>query len=146
MAVSTPARRPSVPTLNDPHSATLPHGAMLKLGRQVFEEPSPVKKVVVDSSINRDQAERLIRENGFEKGTYVIRESSTNPGSFVLCVCSPTKTVLHFPMEAHPPPGRGFTLLNEVQYKNFDSLEAILEFCASPAAEGIVTRLTKRLA
>ncbi len=84
----------------------------------------------------------MLLRGGMQDGQYVIRESRSHPGSYVLCVAEQGLS-RHYPLErTNDPPG--YLLLSPDPPRFFPSIDAALEYYSS-RVEGLSVRLRHRL-
>ena len=110
-----------------------------------YELPQVLVKITVDPRIEKEDADNLIARAGLMDGMYVLRESRSHPGCYVLCVCYHGR-VLHYPIERCEGQHKGsYVLLCPNVRHRFEDLAHIVDFYSKPTQDGIITPLTERV-
>ncbi|KAM7345659.1 SH2 ankyrin repeat kinase [Cochliomyia hominivorax] len=90
--------------------------------------------------ISREYAEELIRNEGSEDGTFLVRESNTAAGDFVLTLMYQGE-VCHYQIRRH---GEDAFFSIEDKVKILHGLDTLVDFYQQ-GANGLVTKLTKHI-
>ncbi|XP_043643754.1 tyrosine-protein kinase Shark [Drosophila teissieri] len=90
-------------------------------------------------SLSREAADDLLKQ-GYEDGTFLVRESSTAAGDFVLSLLCQGE-VCHYQVRRHGGEDAFFSIDDKVQTKILHGLDTLVDFYQQ-AANGLPTKLT----
>lgn len=96
----------------------------------------------VAANIDKELADSMLLRAGLHNGDFVLRESRSHPGSFVVCVVEHGE-VRHYPLERCDDPA-GYNLLSPEPPRFFSSIDQTIEFYKH-TVEGITVRLRNRV-
>ncbi|KAH8277965.1 hypothetical protein KR018_011088 [Drosophila ironensis] len=90
-------------------------------------------------NLSREAADDLLRQ-GYEDGTFLVRESSTAAGDFVLSLLC-QEEVCHYQVRRHGGEDAFFSIDDQVQTKILHGLDTLVDYYQQ-AANGLPTKLT----
>ncbi|XP_020798316.1 tyrosine-protein kinase shark [Drosophila serrata] len=90
-------------------------------------------------SLSREAADDLLKQ-GYEDGTFLVRESSTAAGDFVLSLLC-QEEVCHYQVRRHGGEDAFFSIDDKVQTKILHGLDTLVDYYQQ-AANGLPTKLT----
>jgi hypothetical protein len=112
----------------------------------VYQEiPATQVKVNVNPDLTREQADSILKKGGMKVGDYVLRTSLSHPGSYVICLVTPTG-ILHYPVErlAQPPFDGHFLVISPEERRRFECLAEVVRYF-SVQSGGLGAVLSHRL-
>lgn len=99
-------------------------------------------EATVDLTITKERADEMLMRAGMLDGFFVLRESRSHAGSFVLCVVEAGQS-RHYPVERNDDPF-GYRLLSPEPPHFFPTLDGVIEYYSNNL-EGLTVRLRRRI-